>query len=174
MQSRASAPAVLVMLVMTSCGGADSPPPVAPRNDTKNSSAGPLAAQQPRAPTKVRISKEIQQACDLSVTEACFDFDSTRIRTTEDLALKKIADCFVGGPLAGREMVLVGHADPRGDEEYNVALGGRRSDAVANALIERNLKHAQISTASRGEMDATGTSEGTWAEKRKVDVQLAY
>jgi peptidoglycan-associated lipoprotein len=68
----------------------------------------------------------------------------------------------------------VGHADPRGDEEYNVALGGRRSDAVANELIARNLRRNQVSTTSRGEMDATGTNEAGWAQDRRVDVQLAY
>ena len=69
-------------------------------------------------------------------------------------------------------MLVIGHADPRGDEEYNMALGGRRSDAVATTLIERNLRSTQISTSSRGEMDATGTSEGSWAEDRRVDVKL--
>jgi len=54
-----------------------------------------------------------------------------------------------------------------------MALGGRRSDAVATALVERNLAHAQISTSSRGKMDATGTSKSGWAEDLRVDVKLA-
>ena len=172
MQSRTSVLAALAVLGMTSCGSADLPSPAAPSSDMKNASAQPGAAKQPPAPTNVRISREIQQACDLSGTETHFDFDSTRIRTGEDGVLKKIADCFVGGPLAGRKMLLVGHADPRGDEEYNMALGGHRSDAVATALIARSLSSGQISTSSRGEMDATGTSESSWAADRRVDVEL--
>ena len=166
-------PALLAVLVMTACGGADQPPPVAPGGSMDNASAKSDAAKKRPAPTNIRISEEIQQACDLSNTETYFDFDSNRVRTSGDVALKKIANCFVDGPLAGRSLLLVGHADPRGDEEYNMALGGRRSDAVATALVERNLARAQISTSSRGEMDATGTSESGWAEDRRVDVKLA-
>jgi peptidoglycan-associated lipoprotein len=67
----------------------------------------------------------------------------------------------------------VGHADPRGDEEYNLALGGRRADAVADALAQRRLSRNQISTTSRGEMEASGTDEPSWAKDRRVDVTLA-
>jgi peptidoglycan-associated lipoprotein len=173
MQTRIAFAAIIATLITTSCGGADSPPLVAPGDDMKNHSAQPAATQPPPAPTQVRISKEIQQACDLSEAETYFAFDSTRIRTTGHLALKKTADCFVDGALAGRKMRLVGHADPPGDQEYNMALGGRRSDAVAAALIDRSLKQAQISTTSRGEMDATGTNQATWAKDRGVDIRLA-
>jgi len=173
MSFRAFVPAVLAALVVTSCGGADEPPPVAPSGGTENASAKSDAAGKRPAPTTIRISEEIQQACDLSKSDAYFDFDSSRVRTAGDVALKKIADCFVDGPLAGRSLLLVGHADPRGGEEYNMALGGRRSDAVAAALVDRNLAQARISTSSRGEMDATGTSESSWAGDRRVDVKLA-
>jgi peptidoglycan-associated lipoprotein len=159
-------------LVLASCASQETPPPVAPAGNTQPTEAKP--AKQTVQPTSIHVSDEIRQACNLADTEAYFDFDSARIRSTEDQALKRIVDCFVSGPLSGRELILVGHADPRGDEEYNVALGGRRSDAVAKELIARNLKREQVSTTSRGEMDATGRDEAGWTKDRRVDVQLAY
>jgi peptidoglycan-associated lipoprotein len=173
MPFRTSFPAVVALLVMNACGGADRPPPVALGSGTQGVSADAVAAGQPPTATTLRFSGEIQRACDLSDTETYFSFDSQRIRDTEDRALKKIAGCFTRGPLAGRKLRLVGHADPRGDAEYNMVLGGQRADAVAAALIERNVGTSQISTASRGELDATGTSESSWTRDRRVDVELS-
>jgi peptidoglycan-associated lipoprotein len=69
-------------------------------------------------------------------------------------------------------MRLVGHADPRGDEEYNLVLGGRRSDAVKGYMTRAGLQDAQAQTTSRGEMDAEGTDESSWSNDRRVDVVL--
>jgi peptidoglycan-associated lipoprotein len=70
-------------------------------------------------------------------------------------------------------MNLVGHADPRGEEEYNMVLGGRRADNVQHFLVSVGLPTGQAMTTSRGEMDATGTDEAGWAKDRRVDVVLA-
>jgi len=89
-------------------------------------------------------------------------------------ALDALAACFSeGGAAAGEGMRLVGHADPRGTEEYNMALGQRRAGSVAGYLSGKGLGDDKLETSSRGEMDATGTDEATWAEDRKVMIFLA-
>jgi peptidoglycan-associated lipoprotein len=70
-------------------------------------------------------------------------------------------------------MRLVGHADPRGGEEYNLVLGGSRADGVRTFLIDRGLAAGQVASTSRGEMDAKGRDESSWAEDRRVDIRLA-
>jgi peptidoglycan-associated lipoprotein len=69
-------------------------------------------------------------------------------------------------------MRLVGHADPRGDEEYNMSLGNRRADNVKSAIVGAGLSASQVATTSRGEMDATGTDDASWEKDRRVDVLL--
>jgi peptidoglycan-associated lipoprotein len=69
-------------------------------------------------------------------------------------------------------MKLIGRADPRGDSEYNMVLGGRRASSVATTLEQLGMSSQKISSTSRGEMDATGTDEATWAKDRRVDVLL--
>jgi peptidoglycan-associated lipoprotein len=121
----------------------------------------------------VNISEDIRNACGIAEAEARFAFDSATVQKGDLPVLDKLAICFTSGKLAGRNMRLVGHADPRGDEEYNLVLGGRRADGVKNYLVGAGLPGAQAQTTSRGEMDATGMNESGWARDRRVDIVLA-
>jgi peptidoglycan-associated lipoprotein len=120
----------------------------------------------------IQISEDIKKACQIGDAEAFFAFDSANIREPDRVVLQKLAVCFTSGKLAGRQMRLVGHADPRGDEEYNRVLGQRRADNVKGAIASQGMNAAKILTTSRGEDDATGTEETTWSRDRRVDIML--
>ena len=122
--------------------------------------------------SQINISEEIKKACGISDSDAYFAFDSAHIRPQDHKILGQLATCFTSGPLAGREMRLVGHADPRGDEDYNMVLGGRRADNVKAFIVQKGLDDGKVVTSSRGEMDATGTDESSWSRDRRVDVML--
>jgi peptidoglycan-associated lipoprotein len=70
-------------------------------------------------------------------------------------------------------MKLVGHADPRGEVEYNFGLGQERAGSVAEFLKERGVPSSRMVTSSRGEIEATGTEEMSWARDRRVQILLA-
>jgi peptidoglycan-associated lipoprotein len=135
----------------------------------------PAPAQKPDdnpSKSQIRIAEEIKKACGLSDDEAHFAYDSDQVRDQDKAILKKLADCFTTGPLKGRQMRLVGHADPRGEDEYNMVLGGRRADNVKNAIVTAGMSGAKVDSSSRGEMDASGTDEAGWTEDRRVDIML--
>jgi peptidoglycan-associated lipoprotein len=137
--------------------------------------AEPVSARAEPAPTRsvVSIDPEIRKACGIREADAHFAFDSARVENMDYPTLDRLVTCFTSGPLANRRMDLVGHTDPRGAEEYNLALGGSRADGVRTFLVGRGLTGSQVATTSRGELDAKGTDEATWAEDRRVDVELA-
>lgn len=162
----------------TACGG-DDPPPETP-------AAPPPAAEAPAPPPQnvsgksdegtsgtLNISPDIRSACGITEPEAFFAFNSSVVRRGDAPVLDKLAQCFTTGPLAGRKMRLVGHADPRGEDSYNLALGERRANGVKKYLVNSGLGDAQGDVTSRGEMDATGTDEAGWSKDRRVDVVLA-
>lgn len=120
----------------------------------------------------VMISDEIRKACGINEKEAYFAFNSANLRSEDTKPLDKVVTCFVSGPLKGRKMKIVGHADPRGDSDYNVQLGLSRADSVAKYMSGKGLDKAQATTTSRGAMDATGTDEASWALDRRVDVMM--
>jgi peptidoglycan-associated lipoprotein len=163
---------------VVACGSEPKPPPAAPSGNTEAPIATPAPAPSPKpdddpAKSQINISDEIRKACGISDAEAYFDFDSANVQPAARATLGKLAKCFTDGPLKGRKMNLVGHADPRGEEEYNIVLGGRRADNVKHTLGGLGLPDGQATTTSRGEMDATGTDEASWAKDRRVDIVLA-
>jgi peptidoglycan-associated lipoprotein len=147
-------------------------PPESPQASEPTASDAPLADQANENEGTIKISKTIQQACGLSDSEAHFKYDSAALQSSESSLLDKVATCFITGPLAGERMNLVGRADPRGDEEYNIVLGGHRSDSVKVHLVGQGMNADYIAATSRGELDATGDAEAGWRQDRRVDVML--
>ncbi|HWZ88852.1 MAG TPA: OmpA family protein [Polyangiaceae bacterium] len=164
--------------VTTGCGSDEKPPPKAPTGGSVVTTATPAApppaekAGDVPSQSNINISDEIRKACGITDAEAFFAYDSANVRPQDKAVLKKLADCFMTGPLKGRELRLVGHADPRGEEEYNMVLGGRRADNIKSAIAEEGMTADKIATTSRGKLDATGTDEASWAKDRRVDVVL--
>lgn len=128
------------------------------------------------ATSNLSISAELARACDIrfgDIPQAPkFDFDRSELRAEDGVVLGQIATCLTTGPLAGRSIRLVGRADPRGEIEYNLALGEHRASSVQNYLTTLGVDPGKIVTTSRGKLDATGTDEATWRQDRRVDVDL--
>lgn len=117
------------------------------------------------------IGPKIQELCEIPLAK--FDFDSSALSDEAQQSLDALAKCFLDGPATDKGMRLVGHADPRGTEEYNLALGQRRAGSVGGYLGGQGLGNSRLETSSRGELDAAGTDEPTWAQDRRVEIFLA-
>ncbi|MGE5734360.1 MAG: OmpA family protein [Acidobacteriota bacterium] len=168
-----------LLLVVLSCSiaaCAGSVPRVdAPKEQVSNARAVPAVNPKPDDNATrgiIRVAQDVRRACGLADSEAFFAFDSSLVRFEDKKGLRALANCFMSGPLKGRQMSLIGHADPRGSGDYNLALGGRRADNVKRIIVAESMVDSRVSTTSRGEMDATGTDEASWATDRSVDVTL--
>ncbi len=76
------------------------------------------------------------------------------------------------GANANLAVRIEGHADERGGPEYNLALGQRRAEAVAQALRLLGVTGPRVEAVSYGEErpQATGHSEADWARNRRADI----
>jgi peptidoglycan-associated lipoprotein len=119
----------------------------------------------------LRISDEIMKLCP-GIRPPKFGYDSAAVSEGWTEAMQQIAKCMNDGGLKGKGLLLTGHTDPRGDDEYNMALGGRRASAVKTALGEFGVDAGRVDVTSRGEVDAKGTDEDTWSQDRRVDIGL--
>jgi peptidoglycan-associated lipoprotein len=159
-----------IVSALTGCATTEASPARLP---AATPSERPASNQAEPSRSMINVADEIRSACGISTDDAYFAFDSSSVQHSDYPTLDKLVSCFSTGRLAHRQMRLVGHTDPRGAEEYNLALAGSRADGVRGFLVGRGLAGAQVASTSRGELDAKGTNEGTWAEDRRVDVQLA-
>lgn len=73
---------------------------------------------------------------------------------------------------AQQKIRIEGNADARGGSEYNLALGQRRSDAVARMMTLSGVRSDQIEAVSFGKEKpkALGNTEADYAENRRADI----
>jgi peptidoglycan-associated lipoprotein len=98
-----------------------------------------------------------------------FAYDSSKL----DAVAKKTLDEKVATVLkANKEakVVIEGHCDERGTDQYNVVLGKSRADAVKKYLVNKGVKSSRIKTVSHGESRPvdSGHDEAAWAKNRRA------
>jgi peptidoglycan-associated lipoprotein len=163
------------MLVGCADKNAATPPPaMAPYAAAQ----APVAAAPPAGAIDtagLHVSDVIAQACGLPRTESApkFAFDSATIADEDRTILAAIAKCVSEGALRGQALSLIGRADPRGENEYNMSLGESRADSVRRYLHDLGVHPDKVKATSRGEIDAIGNDEASWAQDRRVDIELA-
>lgn len=161
-------PLVVIAALVMAC--ADKPPPpislAASMDRPAVTSASPY----------VGVGHDLASACSIrfgAVDSAPkFAFDETELLPEDRDVLQQVAACVTSGPLRGRALRLIGHADARGEPEYNMTLGAQRAGSALSFLIHLGVDPKKIATTSRGELDATGADEAGWRRDRRVDIVL--
>ncbi|MDP8245022.1 MAG: OmpA family protein [Candidatus Hinthialibacter antarcticus] len=98
-----------------------------------------------------------------------FDYDKSNVKPEWTDCLDKIAAFFTQHPQY--TLIIEGHCDERGSNEYNMALGERRATSTAEYLIQRGLNAQRMNTRSMGEEQALASchNESCWWQNRRCD-----
>ena len=98
-----------------------------------------------------------------------FGFDSYDVTAEVKAALRPHVAFLKANP--GLMVVLRGHTDQQGSEEYNIALGARRAAAVRGELIAQGLDAKRLTTISFGKALplVPGSSPAASAQNRRVE-----
>lgn len=96
-----------------------------------------------------------------------FSYDNYNIDSIGSDKIKNLAAIVKKNGLNVR---VEGHCDERGTREYNLALGERRANAIAELLIINGVSKANIMTVSYGEEkpSARGSNESSWSKNRRA------
>ena len=107
---------------------------------------------------------------DLSAHSVYFDFDKSDIKPDSLGVVASWASYLTANPTA--KVRLEGNTDERGTREYNIGLGERRANAVAQALEAKGVSASQLTTVSYGKERpvALGHDEASWGQNRRVDL----
>jgi len=124
----------------------------------------------------IQLSDDIAHVCMIQFNDVDkapkFDFDKSGLVYADRAVLDQVATCITTGPLKGRALTLIGHADPRGEGEYNMVLGAQRAQSAWAYLTQHGVDKGKLSSSSRGKLDATGTDSESWEKDRRVDISL--
>jgi peptidoglycan-associated lipoprotein len=98
-----------------------------------------------------------------------FDFDSSDIKKDQIPRVEVNAD-FIKNQ-SDYDIRIEGNCDPRGTNEYNMALGERRALNAKKYLVNLGINEAKLSTVSYGEerLLLHGHDELSWAQNRRAD-----
>jgi peptidoglycan-associated lipoprotein len=100
-----------------------------------------------------------------------FDFDSFAVRPDAQPVIEGHARVLAANK--GRRLLLEGHTDERGGREYNLALGQKRAESVARALVLLGVADGQLEAVSFGKERpaAEGNDEAAWEKNRRVELK---
>jgi peptidoglycan-associated lipoprotein len=109
--------------------------------------------------------------------DALFDYDKSTIRPDASTALKDdvtvIREILANYP--SQKLLIEGHCDERGSEEYNIALGDRRAKAAEEFLLSMGIPQTQLTIISYGKDRpvCTDKDESCWQKNRRAHVTAA-
>jgi peptidoglycan-associated lipoprotein len=97
-----------------------------------------------------------------------YDFNASSLSTDATTTLSHQAGWLQKYPQIA--VLVAGNCDPRGTEEYNLALGQRRADAARDYLVAQGVDGSRIQTISYGKDRpvATGDDEGSYSQDRNA------
>jgi peptidoglycan-associated lipoprotein len=176
---RASALMLLASAILAACGGGSPPEEPAPE-------PAPAPAPPPPAPVddsaererleKERLAREAAEraralAAELG-TMINFEFDRADIRPADQGTLDRKAAILAANPAV--RVRIAGHADDRGSDEYNLALGNRRAAAAKRYLENKGIDGSRMEVVSYGEERPLnpGSDEAAYAQNRRDEFEL--
>ena len=146
------------------------PPPPPPPPQTK-----PVPPPPAPAPPRQLSEQELfnqktlaQLNAEMPLADVTFDYDQFTIRDDQRGVLQKSADYLRRWTTV--RATIEGHADARGTNEYNLALGQRRANAVRDYLVSLGVTVDRFAAVSKGEeeLQCSEDTEACHARNRRV------
>jgi outer membrane protein OmpA-like peptidoglycan-associated protein len=116
-----------------------------------------------------RVGEGIQVTFDSGIL---FDFDSYALRAEAREHLTNLASSLNEYP--DSEVLIVGHTDSSGADQYNQTLSENRADAAGNYLLRQGVKPSRVKTMGLGETEpvASNDTDMGMQQNRRVEVAI--
>jgi peptidoglycan-associated lipoprotein len=127
-------------------------------------SVPPAATVEPKAEAEPKGGAELKTVH--------FDLDRAKIRPADGQILKEHARWLKSH--RDVRVMIGGHADERGSDEYNVKLGARRAYAVKSYLVAQGIEATRLIMTSHGERTpaCSDHNESCWSMNRRAEFQI--
>jgi peptidoglycan-associated lipoprotein len=107
-----------------------------------------------------------------NVEDVFFAYDKSNVTANEESAVRQDAWFLIAHPYM--KLLISGHCDEQGSEEYNLTLGDTRADTVRDQLERMGVQADRIRTISYGKEKpfCTEESESCWQLNRRAHFSL--
>jgi outer membrane protein OmpA-like peptidoglycan-associated protein len=115
-------------------------------------------------------AKKTDRGVVVTLGDVLFDTGQATLKPGANLALNRLATFLNANPQT--RIIIEGHTDSRGSDEYNEGLSERRARAVATELMSRGISADQLQTLGRGKgypVASNDTPEGR-QQNRRVEI----
>jgi peptidoglycan-associated lipoprotein len=133
---------------------------------------GPSGTTAP--PTGGGSNNSALEAARATLADAVyFEYDQDALSAEAQALLDRKLGVLTANP--GVQLRVVGHADERGSDEYNLALGQRRASTVKRYLTDRGLPEARLEIVSMGEERpacTTAMDESCFRQNRRANFEI--
>jgi peptidoglycan-associated lipoprotein len=121
----------------------------------------------PRAVAMQAASESEQDLFARNVKDVFFDYNKADLRPQDATIAQADAQFLVQHP--DLNIVVEGHCDDRGSEEYNLALGASRANSLRDALTKEGVSADRIKTISYGKEKpfCSADNDQCWQENRR-------
>jgi outer membrane protein OmpA-like peptidoglycan-associated protein len=133
-----------------------------------------LDAQAQLAATQQQLAdlqaKKTDRGLVVTLGDVLFDTGQASLKPGADLVLGRLANFLMNNPQT--KIIIEGHTDSRGTDEYNEQLSERRARSVASALVSRGVTNDSFTTVGRGKdfpVASNDTPEGR-QQNRRVEI----
>jgi peptidoglycan-associated lipoprotein len=129
----------------------------------------PVAAAPGPAPAPGMTEAELFAQ---NVHDVYFDYDKYALRSGDAATAEQDAAFLKSHP--GMKILIAGHCDDRGSEEYNLALGENRAESLKKALVADGVDASRVKVISDGEEKpfCTQENDSCWQENRRDHLTL--
>ena len=144
--------------------------PVTTPDDFVRTDTSPTPTPEP-LPSDFEQLNRVVQSRGL-IRDAYFGYDESALTSEGQAALSSSATWLRNNPQYN--VLIEGHCDERGTEQYNLALGDRRAAIARDYLVTLGVDAGRIRTVSYGEERPfdEGHDESAWARNRRAHLVL--
>jgi peptidoglycan-associated lipoprotein len=123
-------------------------------------------------PTVGRAVPTDEQMFSQNIHDIFFAYDKYTVPSQEETAVQQDAKFLAAHPYM--KLLISGHCDERGSEEYNLSLGDSRADSVRDQLERQGVKADRIRTISYGKEKpfCNEDTEACWQMNRRAHFSL--
>jgi outer membrane protein OmpA-like peptidoglycan-associated protein len=135
-----------------------------------------LTAQQQLADAQRQLAdlqaKKTERGMVVTLGDVLFDTGQATLKPGADLVLGRLAAFLNSNPQT--KILIEGHTDSRGSDDYNEALSERRAQAVADALMAKGVPQESLRTRGRGKAYPVATNDTPAGRQQNRRVEIIF